>query len=143
MASLQAASVEQLMELKDIGPVGAAYVVHFLAQAHNMEVVNKLLSYGVHWVIDNAKPADTQHAFYDKVVVLTGTLTSLSRDEAKAALLAKGARVTGSVSVKTDYVVAGGDAGSKLTKATELGVRVLTEKAFLKAIDMRGSDRAK
>lgn len=132
MDSLKAASVEQLMALKDIGPVGAAYVVHFFAQAHNLEVVNKLLAYGVHWPIESAKPADLHSVFYDKTVVLTGTLTRMSRDEAKAALLAKGARVTGSVSAKTDYVIAGEEAGSKLTRARELGVAVLTEEEFIR-----------
>lgn len=131
MDALKAASAEQLMELKDIGPVGAAYVVHFFAQAHNLDVVNKLLAYGVHWPVDQAKPVDMQHVFYDKAVVLTGALTRMSRDEAKAILLSKGARVTGSVSAKTDFVVAGSDAGSKLTKATDLGVRVLTEDEFM------------
>jgi len=131
MDLLKAASAEQLMDLKDIGPVGAAYVVHFFAQAHNLDVVNKLLVNGVHWSVEQTKPADTQHVFYDKAVVLTGTLTRMSRDEAKAALLAKGARVTGSVSAKTDYVVAGSEAGSKLTRANELGVRVLTEDEFV------------
>ena len=129
--TLKTATIEQLMELKDIGPVGAAYVVHFFAQAHNLDVVNKLLTYGVHWPVEQAKQADTQHVFYDKAVVLTGSLTRMSRDEAKAALLAKGARVTGSVSAKTDYVVAGSEAGSKLTKATDLGVRVLSEDEFM------------
>ena len=129
--ALKTASIEQLMALKDIGPVGAAYVVHFFAQTHNLDVVNKLLAYGVHWPEETIKPTDTQHIFYDKAVVLTGTLTHMSRDEAKAALLAKGARVTGSVSAKTDYVVAGSEAGSKLTKASDLGVRVLTEDEFM------------
>ncbi len=131
MDALKAATAEQLMELKDIGPVGAAYVVHFFAQPHNLDVVNTLLAYGVHWPIEETKPADTQHVFYDKAVVLTGTLSQMSRDDAKAALLAKGARVTGSVSAKTDYVVAGSEAGSKLTKATDLGVRVLNEDEFM------------
>ena len=103
----------------------------FFAQAHNLDVVNKLLAYGIHWPVEQAKPADTQHVFYNKAVVLTGTLISMGRDEAKAALLAKGARVTGSVSAKTDYVVAGSEAGSKLTRAAELGVPVLTEDEFV------------
>ena len=131
---LKVASLEQLMALKDIGPVGAAYVVHFFAQSHNLDVVNKLQAFGVHWPIEDTIPTDTHHVFYDKAVVLTGGLVNMSRDEAKAALLAVGARVTGSVSAKTNYVVAGSDAGSKLTKATELGVRVLTEDEFLKLL---------
>ncbi len=131
MDSLKAASAEELMSLKDIGPVGAAYVVHFFSQAHNLDVVNKLLGYGLHWPIEEASPVDLEHVFSNKAVVLTGTLIRMGREEAKALLLAKGARVTGSVSAKTDFVVAGSDAGSKLTRATELGVRVLSEDEFV------------
>ena len=134
LEALKAANLEQLMALKDIGPVGAAYVVHFFAQKHNLDVVHQLQARGVHWVVEETVPTDTQHVFYDKAVVLTGGLVTMSRDEAKAALLAVGARVVGSVSAKTDYVVAGSDAGSKLSKATELGIRVLTEDEFLKLL---------
>lgn len=128
--ALKAASAEDLMALKDIGPVGAAYVVHFFAQAHNIDVVNKLLEHGIHWPVTEATIKDPQHVFYDKTVVLTGSLVRMSRDEAKALLLACGARVAGSVSAKTHYVIAGSEAGSKLVKATELGVLVLTEDEF-------------
>ena len=119
------------MRLKDIGPVGAQYVRHFFSQAHNLEVVNKLLAYGVHWPVESATRTDQGHFFHDKTVVLTGALTRMSRDEAKSVLLLNGARVTGSVSAKTDYVIAGSDAGSKLTQANALGVPVLTEDEFL------------
>ncbi|HBI21039.1 MAG TPA: DNA ligase, partial [Legionella sp.] len=129
--SLQAASTEQLLALNDIGPVGAAYVTHFFAQEHNVAVVNKLIAYGVHWPVQQTVSADTSHAFYKKTVVLTGTLVSMSREEAKAALLARGAKVTGSVSAKTDYVVAGSEAGSKLSNALALGVPVLTEEELM------------
>lgn len=128
--ALKAARAEDLMALKDIGPVGAAYVVHFFAQAHNIDVVNKLLEHGIHWPVTEATVKDPHHVFYDKTVVLTGSLVRMSRDEAKALLLACGARVAGSVSAKTHYVIAGSEAGSKLVKATELGVRVLTEDEF-------------
>ena len=131
LPSLQTASTEQLMALNDIGPVGAAYVTHFFAQPHNLEVVNKLLAYGVHWPVQRAPIADANHVFYQKTVVLTGTLASMSRFDAKAALLARDAKVTGSVSAKTDYVVAGSEAGSKLKDALALGVCVLTEEAFI------------
>ncbi len=131
LGSLKCASVEQLMALKDMGPVGASYVVHFFAEKHNLEIVNKLLAYGVHWPKLQEAFVDKQHPLFDKTIVLTGALTSMSRDEAKEKLLAVGARVTGSVSAKTDYVVAGADAGSKFDKAQALGVRIVTEEEFL------------
>ncbi|MBA3535461.1 MAG: NAD-dependent DNA ligase LigA [Tatlockia sp.] len=129
--SLKASSVEQLMTLKDIGPVVAYHIAYFFAQSHNIEVINKLLVFGIHWPQEQVKVLDAHHPFYDKTLVLTGTLASMGRDDAKARLLAIGAKVTGSVSAKTDYVVAGSEAGSKLDKATDLGVRVLTEDEFL------------
>lgn len=129
--SLKRATLEELMELRDIGPVAATYTMHFFAQQHNLDVIEKLLAYGVHWPKADVVQKDEQHPFYDKTMVLTGSLTSLSRDEAKAKLLAVGARVTGSVSAKTDFVVAGADPGSKFDKATELGVRILGEDEFL------------
>ena len=131
IATLKRATLEELMELRDIGPVAATYTMHFFAQQHNIDVIEKLLAYGVHWPKAEIVQKDEQHPFYDKTMVLTGSLTSLSRDEAKAKLLAAGARVTGSVSAKTDFVVAGADPGSKFDKATELGVRILTEDEFL------------
>lgn len=129
--ALKNASTEELLALKDIGPVGAAYVVHFFAQRHNLDVIEKLLAYGVHWPVQESEPVNKEHSFYGKTVVLTGALSSMGRDEAKAKLLALGASVTGSVSAKTDFVVAGSDAGSKFDKATQLGVRILTEDEFL------------
>ncbi|KTD08884.1 DNA ligase [Legionella hackeliae] len=131
IVSLKTASVEQLMELKDIGPVCAYHVVHFFAQAHNVDVINKLIAYGVHWPQEERKQLDEQHPFFGKTLVLTGTLTSMGREDAKARLLALGAKVSGSVSKKTDYVIAGSEAGSKLDKALEFGVRVLNEEEFL------------
>ena len=129
--SLKNASIEDLMALKDIGPVAATYAVHFFAERHNIEIINKLLAYGVHWPIQHEVQRDHHHPFYDKTMVLTGTLASMGRDEAKATLLALGARVAGSVSAKTDFVVAGSDAGSKFDKAAALGVKILTEDEFL------------
>lgn len=131
LEALKQATLDDLIALKDIGPVGAAHVVHFFQQAHNMDVIDKLLAYGVHWPVVSAKQADQHHFFYDKTLVLTGALNSLSRDEAKAKLLAVGARVAGSVSSKTDWVVAGADPGSKFDKAMELGIRILNEDEFL------------
>lgn len=133
--SLKAASAEELMALKDIGPVGAYHIVHFFAQPHNCEVIDKLLAYGVHWTKEERKQFDEKHPFHGKIMVLTGTLASMGREDAKARLLAVGAKVTGSVSAKTDFVVAGSEAGSKLDKANELGVRVLNEEEFLALLD--------
>jgi DNA ligase (NAD+) len=120
------ASVEQLLEVNDVGPVVAESIHTFFEQAHNREVVNQLRACGVHW--EEGEPAArAPKPLAGKTVVLTGTLPTLSRDEAKDMLEAAGAKVAGSVSKKTDYVVAGAEAGSKLDKARELGVAVLDE----------------
>ena len=131
---LKQASIDVLMSLKDIGPVGAESIVHFFSQAHNLEVIDKLRALGVHWPIVKKIEIDKSHFFYDKTCVLTGTLDHMGRDEAKVKLLALGARVAGQVSAKTDYVIAGQDAGSKLVKATQLGINILTEDEFLKLL---------
>ncbi len=132
IAALKIATVEQLMALRDIGPVVANHIVHFFAQDHNIQVIDKLLAYGVHWPQQQRAQLNEQHPFYGKVIVLTGTLASMGREEAKARLLAVGAKVSGSVSAKTDYVVAGSEAGSKLDKAEALGVQILSEDEFLR-----------
>ena len=134
VASLQRASLSDLMALKDIGPVAATYVAHFFSELHNLEIIHKLLAYGVQWPIVERKEVDHGHFFYDKTIVLTGSLSRIRRDEATAKLLALGARVTGSVSLKTDYVVVGSDPGSKLDKALELGIPILTEDDFLSEV---------
>lgn len=132
--ALKNVSAEQLMEIRDIGPVVAYHIVHFFAQKHNIDVIDKLLAYGVHWPQEKRKQLDEQHPFFAKTMVLTGTLNTMGREEAKANLLAVGAKVAGSVSAKTDYVVAGAEAGSKLDKANTLGVKVLSEEEFLKLL---------
>lgn len=134
LPSLQQASCDELMAIKDIGPIAAKQVVDFFAQTHNLEVIERLLAYGVTW--DEASPPayDNNHFFYGKSVVLTGTLDTIKRDAMRAKLLALGAQVVGSVSSKTDYVIAGRDAGSKLDKAIQLGITVLTEAESLAAM---------
>lgn len=132
--ALKSASLEELMALNDIGPVGASYVVHFFAQPHNLEMIAKLLKLGIHWPRVHTKSINREHPLFGKTVVLTGTLNSMGREEAKAALIALGAKVSGSVSAKTDYVIAGSEAGSKLIKAVDLGVVVWDEEEFLKAL---------
>ncbi len=130
--ALKAATLDELLALKDIGPVAADYTLHFLAEAHNLLVIQQLIERGVQWPIAETVEIDTQNPFYGKTVVLTGTLTTMGREDAKAKLLSLGAQVSGSVSKKTDYVITGADAGSKYTKAVELGVSVLTEEDFVR-----------
>lgn len=129
--ALKKATEEELMLLKDIGPIVAAHIVYFFAQKHNIEVIDKLLAYGVHWPAEARKHVNVEHPFYGKTIVLTGSLTTMGRDEAKASLMALGAKVTGSVSARTDYVIVGSEAGSKLDKAMSLGVKILNEEEFL------------
>jgi DNA ligase (NAD+) len=120
------ASVEQLLEVPDVGPVVAESIHTFFQQPHNREVVEQLRACGVAW--EEGKPAArAPKQLANKTIVLTGTLPTLSREEAKDLLEAAGAKVAGSVSKKTDYVIAGVAAGSKLDKAQELGVPVLDE----------------
>jgi len=120
------APVEQLLEVPDVGPIVAESIHTFFAQPHNREVVEQLRTCGVHW--EEGPPAAREpKPLAGLTVVLTGTLPTLTRDEAKDLLEAAGAKVAGSVSKKTSYVVAGAEAGSKLDKAQELGVPVLDE----------------
>ena len=132
--AIEKATFEELMTLSDIGPVAAANVVHFFAQEHNLEIIKQLLHLGVHWPKHVKKVVNEHNPFFGKTVVLTGTLSSMSREDAKAKLLALGAKVSGSVSVKTHFVLAGTEAGSKLDRALELGVPVLTEEQFLEML---------
>lgn len=132
--AFKSAIFEQLITLHDIGPVGAYHVIHFLAQPHNNLVIDKLLAYGVHWPVVEKPTLNTQHPLYGKVLVLTGTMASMGRDEAKARLEAIGAKVTGSVSAKTDYVVVGENAGSKYDKAVQLGVSLLSEEELIQRL---------
>jgi DNA ligase (NAD+) len=120
------ASVEDLLEVADVGPIVAESIHTFFQQPHNREVVEQLRACGVTWP-EGAAAARVPKPLAGKTVVLTGTLPTLSRDEAKDLLEAAGAKVAGSVSKKTDWVIAGAEAGSKLDKARELGVAVLDE----------------
>lgn len=124
--AIMAASVEQLLEVNDVGPIVAEAIHTFFAQPHNREVVEQLRACGVTW--QEGPPAERATLpLAGLTVVITGTLPTLSRDEAKDLLEAAGAKVAGSVSKKTHYLVAGAEAGSKLTKAQDLGVPVLDE----------------
>lgn len=124
------ASTEQLLQVRDVGPIVAESIHTFFAQPHNREVVEQLRACGVRW--EEGAPAEkAPQVLAGMTVVLTGTLPTLGRDQAKDMLEAAGAKVSGSVSKKTSYVVAGAEAGSKLTKAQELGVPVLDEAGML------------
>ena len=132
---IEAASIEELTEVSDVGPIVAAHIHGFFAQKHNRELIQKLINKGIHWpVIEIA----TEQPLKGQTFVITGSLETLSRDEAKQKLEALGAKVSGSVSAKTNYVIVGADAGSKLAKAQELGVKTLNEQEFLMATDNFG-----
>ena len=128
--AIMEASVDQLLEVPDVGPVVAQSIHTFFAQPHNREVVEQLRACGVNWP-EGEPEVRAVLPLAGKTVVLTGTLPTLSRDEAKELLEAAGAKVAGSVSKKTDYVVAGAEAGSKLDKATSLGLAILDEAGLL------------
>jgi len=125
------ASVEQLLEVNDVGPVVAQSIHTFFAQAHNREVVEQLRAAGITWDEHDGTADMSPKPLAGKTFVLTGTLPTLSRDEAKDLIEAAGGKVSGSVSKKTHYVVAGAEAGSKLDKAQELAVAILDEEALL------------
>ena len=133
LEALQNADLEALQQVPDVGEVVANRILAFWHEPHNVAVVNDLIAQGVHWETVETKEV-TENRFKGKTVVLTGTLTQMGRNEAKALLQEMGAKVSGSVSAKTDFVIAGDAAGSKLTKAQELGVTVLTEEEFLAQI---------
>jgi DNA ligase (NAD+) len=118
----------------DVGPIVAASIVRFFAEPHNREVVDALRAAGVTWP-EGEPAAVVSSPIAGKTFVLTGTLPTLTRDEAKDKIEALGAKVAGSVSKKTDYVVAGSEAGSKLDKAQQLGVTILDEAQFRELIE--------
>ena len=123
------ASADEVQQVQDVGPVVAAEVAAFFASAEHRKVIRQLQERGVHWK-DVVRPSVEGQPFAGMTFVITGTLESMSREEAQEALIALGAKVSGSVSKKTRYVVVGADAGSKLKKATELGVETLDEAQF-------------
>jgi DNA ligase (NAD+) len=132
--ALLAADGEALQQVPDVGPVVAASIAAFLGEAHNRDIIGRLQAAGVHWP-EREPTAMAPQVLSGKTLVLTGTLPALKRDEAKALIEAAGGKVAGSVSKKTDFVVAGEEAGSKLEKALELGVTVITEAELLKLLE--------
>jgi DNA ligase (NAD+) len=135
--ALMAADEAQLLEVTDVGPVVAASIARFFAEPHNREVIEQLRASGVTWPESEPAPSGASAAgpLAGRTVVLTGTLPTLTREQASAMVLAAGGKVSGSVSKKTDYVLAGDEAGSKLDKARLLGVPVIDEAAFRRLLD--------
>ena len=133
LAAIREANLETLTQVQDVGEVVANHIFRFWQEPHNVEVVEDLIKQGVHWQ-DVVQVEIADNPLKNKNVVLTGTLTQLTRDEAKALLQSLGCKVSGSVSSKTDYLIAGEKAGSKLTKAQELGITVLSEQDFVNLI---------
>ncbi|HBM3056846.1 TPA: NAD-dependent DNA ligase LigA [Klebsiella oxytoca] len=133
--ALEQASIDDLQKVPDVGIVVATHVRNFFAEESNREVIAQLRKEGVRWpapVVVNAEEIDSP--FAGKTIVLTGSLSQLSRDDAKAQLVALGAKVAGSVSKKTDLVIAGEAAGSKLAKAQQLGIAVIDEDEMLRLL---------
>ena len=134
LETLEAADEETLQQAQDVGPIVAAHIHAFFAQPHNREAIAQLRKRGVHWPVEAEQEKGPQ-PLLGKTFVLTGTLASMTRDEAKARIEALGGRVTGSVSKKTDYVVYGAEPGSKLSTARDLSLITLSEQEFLMLIN--------
>ena len=123
----------KLVAIDGIGSSMATDMVEFFQEPHNIEIINRLLEQIT--VEDFVDTANYDSPLADKTIVFTGTLEKMTRAEAKAKALSAGAKVAGSVSAKTDYVVQGADAGSKAAKAAELGIKVLSENEFLDLLE--------
>jgi DNA ligase (NAD+) len=136
-ALLDAASAV-LLEVNDVGPIVAESILQFFAEPHNRDVIQSMQDLGVHWAETAGKQAATG-VLLGKTLVLTGALPNLSRDACQALIEAAGGKVSGSVSKKTDFVVAGADAGSKLEKAQGLNVAIINEAELLTLLDNSAS----
>lgn len=134
LTAIQSASQETLEDVTDVGPIVARHIVIFFSQNHNQKVINDLLTAGLHWPDVKIK---TEQPLKGKIFVITGTLETMKRDEAKQRLIELGAKVSSSVSKKTDYVIAGNDPGSKAEKARQLEVEILDESTFLSLINSK------
>ncbi|WP_394174649.1 NAD-dependent DNA ligase LigA [Thalassotalea litorea] len=137
LAAVQQACFEQLVAVADVGEVVANNILHFFAESHNQDVITELLAVGLNWPAIEQK-ADDDLPLKDQTFVLTGTLSQMGRNDAKGHLQTLGAKVSGSVSAKTSFLVAGEKAGSKLTKASQLGVAVLTEEELIALLTEHG-----
>jgi DNA ligase (NAD+) len=128
LEALRQADLEALKKTPDVGDITAEWILDFFQAPHNLEVLDRLLAAGIHW---DAPIAPTRQPLNGESWVVTGTLSSMGRDDATQLLQALGARVSGSVSSKTKCVVAGEKAGSKLDKAEKLGIPVINEQQFI------------
>jgi DNA ligase (NAD+) len=137
--ALQRATTEELEALEDIGPVVANEIATFFRQTHNREVIDRLIAAGINWP-DVHQGRKQSSRLQDKTFVITGALSNLSRNDAKAALQELGAKVSGSVSGKTDYVIVGENPGSKAAKAQELGIAIIEEDEFLAMLQAHDND---
>jgi DNA ligase (NAD+) len=129
---LRKATVEQLAETEDIGPVIAHSLLHWFKDSRNEKLLEKLRAAGLNFRSELYQPRPAEGPFLGKTFVLTGTLPNMTRDQATVRIESLGGKVTSSVSKKTDYVIAGNDAGSKLEKAQKLGVKILDEEEFVR-----------
>lgn len=134
LEAVKSATHEQLIEVQDIGAIVASHITAFFAQEKNLNVIDELIEQGICWAEIEDKGDDVPQPLAGKTVVLTGTLSQLSRNDAKGALQNLGAKVTGSVSKKTDILFAGENAGSKLAKAQELGIEVRSEQDLIEML---------
>lgn len=138
LEAVMAASYQQLLEVDDVGPVVAKYLVDFFSGTHSRELIGQLQSAGVNWPPIEVKSPD-QLPLAGQTFVVTGTLETMGRTEAKEKLQALGAKVAGSVSKNTDCVVAGPGAGSKLSKAEGLGLKIVDEQGFVELLQTAGA----
>ena len=129
---LRNSTIDDLQSISDIGPIVAEKIVRYLQDEDNDQLIEALVAGGIHWEVEAERELD--QVLEGQTWVLTGTLSSLTRNEAKARLQSLGAKIAGSVSAKTTCVVAGDAAGSKLTKAQSLGVSVMTEDELLQLL---------
>ncbi|MDQ1362729.1 MAG: ligase [Pseudomonadota bacterium] len=132
LEKLQDASEEDLQTVPDVGPVVARHVFHFFHEPHNRQIIQRLRTAGIHWPDQQAN--EQNQSLAGLTFVITGTLTGMTRDEARAALQARGGKVAGSVSAKTSYLVVGDSPGSKAEKAEQLGVKILDEAGLMKLL---------
>jgi DNA ligase (NAD+) len=132
---IMSAAEDDLIAVPDVGPIVASRIRAFFEEPHNRDVIRALQQYGVYWEESEPQLSPSDGPLTGKSFVLTGTLPNMTRDEAKQKILAKGGKVTGSVSKKTSYVVFGDKPGSKLAKAQNLGVETLDESGLISLLD--------